>query len=121
MFQLLRLPAALCACILATASDARSIIPRRDDSIAQQHRETPDGQQPLFISNDPKAVPWHRYEIPPPQHVNVMEHFDARENSVGVIFTTASGEDEAVHLWLPLGKRVFTRWSILDHVGHERC
>ncbi|KAM3422138.1 hypothetical protein BST61_g2509 [Cercospora zeina] len=38
-----------------------------------------------------------------------MEHFDARENSVGVIFTRAAGEGEALHLWLPLGKRVYTR------------
>ncbi|CAK1359548.1 unnamed protein product [Cercospora beticola] len=121
MFQLLRLPAALCACIFATVSDARSIIPQHDESIAQQHRGAPDRQQPLFISDDTKADPRHRYDIPPPQHVNVMEHFDARENSVGVIFTTASGEDEAVHLWLPLGKRVFTRWSILDPVVREHC
>ena len=35
-------------------------------------------------------------------------HLDAAANSVGLLFTTADEEDVG-HVWLPLGRRVYTR------------
>ncbi|OQO12443.1 hypothetical protein B0A48_03085 [Cryoendolithus antarcticus] len=35
-------------------------------------------------------------------------NFDAAPNSVGLLFTT-SNEDDLTHVWLPLGRRVYTR------------
>lgn len=44
------------------------------------------------------------------------QYLDAAANSVGVLFTSAATspdeeEGEVVHVWLPLGRRVFTRES----------
>lgn len=69
----------------------------------------------LFEQQDaqqhPLAKPIER--IPPPQTIPVPRkpyfQFDAAENSVGLLITTHDGE--VVHLWVPLGKRVFTRKS----------
>jgi hypothetical protein len=47
--------------------------------------------------------------LPPPRNINSDLHFDAQENSVGVLFTTAESPDDVVHFWLPLGKTVYTR------------
>nr|OQO16175.1 hypothetical protein B0A51_15615 [Rachicladosporium sp. CCFEE 5018] len=35
-------------------------------------------------------------------------NFDAAPNSVGLLFTT-SNEDDLTHVWLPLGRRIYTR------------
>jgi hypothetical protein len=35
-------------------------------------------------------------------------HFDAAPNSIGLLLTSA-GEQEVMHVWLPLGKRIETR------------
>lgn len=51
-----------------------------------------------------------------PAHRGSGGYRDAAANSVGVLFTTAAqggdpeeGEEEVQHVWLPLGKRVYTR------------
>nr|OQO15916.1 hypothetical protein B0A51_16361 [Rachicladosporium sp. CCFEE 5018] len=37
-----------------------------------------------------------------------LSNFDAAPNSVGLLFTT-SNEDDLTHVWLPLGRRIYTR------------
>ncbi|KAK5130062.1 hypothetical protein LTR08_002495 [Meristemomyces frigidus] len=44
------------------------------------------------------------------QKLQSSSHLDAAPNSVGVLFTTSDDEDVG-HMWLPLGKRVYTRDS----------
>lgn len=49
----------------------------------------------------------------PMQHAPMVKpkpktHLDAAPNSVGVLFTT-SDDEEVLHIWLPLGERVYTR------------
>lgn len=39
--------------------------------------------------------------------------FDVQENSIGVLFTTGDGW-EVLHVWLPLGRKIFTRKSFGD-------
>ncbi|KAK3115269.1 hypothetical protein LTR53_005540 [Teratosphaeriaceae sp. CCFEE 6253] len=43
-----------------------------------------------------------------PKSHRANTHLDAAPNSVGMLFTSADN-DEVVHIWLPLGRRVFTR------------
>ena len=45
-----------------------------------------------------------------PSDLHTSSYLDAAPNSVGVLFTTAGGEEEEViHLWFPLGARVYAR------------
>jgi len=54
----------------------------------------------------------HRHGSASVQKPRLTSHLDAAPNSVGVLFTNTSGdEEEVVHVWLPLGRRVFTRDS----------
>ncbi|KXS94360.1 hypothetical protein AC578_3180 [Pseudocercospora eumusae] len=46
-------------------------------------------------------------------------YYDAAQNSVGVLFTTAGTDVEVVHFWLPLGRKVFTPPEELDRVWCE--
>ena len=44
------------------------------------------------------------------QKQHPSQFLDARPNSIGVLLTTAGGEEEEVlHLWLPIGERVYSR------------
>lgn len=38
-------------------------------------------------------------------------HLEAQPNTVGILFTT-DGDEEIAHVWLPLGKRIYTRKSL---------
>ncbi|KAI5361448.1 hypothetical protein Slin15195_G125630 [Septoria linicola] len=118
MLRFLTLPASLCAFILATTAASRSIIPppQRESIPEKNHLYESlldNNQQLLSAPHDADfGLPTHRTSMPPPRHVNTMEHFDARENSVGVLFIRPADEEtEVLHLWLPLGKRVYTRDS----------
>ena len=51
---------------------------------------------------------FHNAPLPMPQP-HTSHHFDAAPNSVGMLFVTAEDEDEVVHVWLLLGKKVYTR------------
>ncbi|KAK5721586.1 hypothetical protein LTR15_006175 [Elasticomyces elasticus] len=69
-------------------------------------------QQPLELRpmHRPSSMqrPHQSYEPDPPSS---HSHLDAAPNSVGMIFTTTgnSDEDDVLHVWLPLGKRLETR------------
>ncbi|CAK4034926.1 Hypothetical predicted protein [Lecanosticta acicola] len=53
--------------------------------------------------------------IPPPETIpqppKPHHRFDAAENSVGLLLTTH--DEQVVHVWMPIGKKVFTRDTII--------
>ncbi|KAL9528110.1 hypothetical protein SMMN14_07989 [Sphaerulina musiva] len=128
------LPASLVATILAIAtapSECRSIIPSQRSSRLlfdesnyqqqQQRQQQEQKQQLLKIDSLSSSSPEYTLE---PQHVTAAgQHFDVQENSIGVLFTRPTNiatdaravayQIETLHLWLPLGKKVFTRDSPL--------
>lgn len=77
---------------------AKSIIPLRlQPSIAEAYDKLGSKQQHLAL---PKAPVFSQA---------TSHYYDAAQNSVGVLFTTADTDVEVVHFWLPLGRKVFTR------------
>ena len=45
--------------------------------------------------------------------IHSSSFLDAVPNSIGVLITTPGGEaEELLHLWLPIGERVYTRSSL---------
>lgn len=70
-------------------------------------RQAPE--QRLLVARPDNRL--HHAAPPRPQGL-----FDAATNSVGVLFTrsmTNSDDEEIIHLWLPLGQKVYTRESHL--------
>lgn len=88
----------LLSAYLIVATNAGSAIPvRLRPSVAESDRAPGSQQHPLA---PPKAPASSRTE---------SEHYDAAQNSVGVLFTTTETDVEVVHFWLPLGRKIFTR------------
>lgn len=56
------------------------------------------------------VAPPHSWADQPPDHHST--HLEPAPNSVGVLFTAAEQED-IIHLWLPLGQKLYTRTSPL--------
>lgn len=132
------LPTSLVATILAIAtapSECRSIIPSQRSSRLlfdesnyqhqQQRQQQEQKQQLLKIDSLSSSSPEYTLE---PQHVTAAgQHFDVQENSIGVLFTRPTNiatdaravayQIETLHLWLPLGKKVFTRMYCPIHIA----
>jgi hypothetical protein len=52
------------------------------------------------------------------QRLHSSPYLDAKPTSIGILFTTPGGEEEEVmHLWLPIGERIYTRrYSQPEHI-----
>lgn len=102
------LPSLLCSFLVLKT--AKPVDLAKWNIFQHQHQQ----QQQLQLQ-DAQQVPMAKEveHIPPPETIPVPRRphyrFDAAENSVGVLMTTH--EEDVVHLWIPLGKRVFTRES----------
>lgn len=46
-------------------------------------------------------------QLPKPYKPN--QHLDPTPKSVELLFTSDAGDDELVHLWIPLGTRIYPR------------
>lgn len=57
---------------------------------------------PIFLDQKPQLLSGSHHKAHP------LTHLDRMPDSVELLFT-ASDDDEMVHVWLPLGKRVSTR------------
>ncbi|TKA75449.1 hypothetical protein B0A55_04871 [Friedmanniomyces simplex] len=117
-----------CLCSFLTAAAAASAKPIRHthgQAVESPGRWKGQRQQPLTSdgARTPAAAAYH-WEAPhlpskpyqpsqPNQPSRHSSHLDAAPNSVGMLFTTANHNDDdardVLHVWLPLGKRVFTR------------
>lgn len=82
--------------LVATTASAAPTTPRRSAAdLLQQVVAPPQSSQP------------HRsWADRPPDHYST--YLEPAPNSVGVLFTSAEEED-VVHLWLPLGQKLYTR------------
>ena len=90
----LRLRSVLLVVLLATYATAGPVYER---SHAQQQQ---------ILKSDGLIMPSKQ------QRMHTSQFLDARPNSIGVLLTTAGGEEEEIlHLWLPIGERVYTRTS----------
>ncbi|TKA60629.1 hypothetical protein B0A55_10588 [Friedmanniomyces simplex] len=111
-----------CLCSFLTAAAAASAKPIRHthgQAIESPERRKSQQQQPLTSdgarAQAPAAYHWEAPHLPsrPHQPSRHSSHLDAAPNSVGMLFTTANHNDDdasdVLHVWLPLGKRVFTR------------
>jgi len=73
-------------------------------SIAGPVYERSHVQQQQVLKSDGLIMPSKQ------QKLHTSQFLDASPNSIGVLLTTAGGEEEEVlHLWLPIGERVYTR------------
>ena len=73
-------------------------------SIAGPIYEISHAQQQQILKSDDLIMQSKQQKQHPSQFL------DAQPNSIGVLLTTAGGEEEEVlHLWLPIGERVYTR------------
>lgn len=93
------------------------------------HPESSPGQQQAFGLAIPEEHglwmqgPQHQQlHTEESQHPSSHSHSDAAPNSVGVLFTTPNHNDddanEVLHIWLALGKRLFTReYALTQHFG----
>jgi hypothetical protein len=57
---------------------------------------------PIFLVQKPQLLSGSHHKAHP------LTHLDRMPDSVELLFT-ASDDDEMIHVWLPLGKRVSTR------------
>jgi hypothetical protein len=70
-------------------------------------------QQQQILKSDGLIMPSKQ------QRLHTSQFLDARPNSIGILLTTAGGEEEEVlHLWLPIGERVYTRMQLLSECFH---
>ena len=66
-------------------------------------------QQQQILKSDGLIMPSKQ------QRLHTSQFLDASPNSIGILLTTAGGEEEEVlHLWLPIGERVYTRTSLFS-------
>ncbi|EME39942.1 hypothetical protein DOTSEDRAFT_27886 [Dothistroma septosporum NZE10] len=95
----MQIPLQLLLCSFLTIAAARPGLPDVRLRVADGRSHA---QRPLGVAHQ---------SVPPPQRLDTAYvpgyPFDARKNSVGVVFANRDGELR--HLWLPLGKRVFVR------------
>jgi hypothetical protein len=62
------------------------------------------GQQHQILKSESLIMPSKE------QRLHSSPYFDPKPNSIGILFTTPGGEEEEVmHLWLPIGERIYAR------------
>lgn len=87
----------LCSLLVSTTSALPR--PQQQPLVDELVHDLKSEQKPLGIPHDRPAN----------HHSDSNSRFDARQNSVGVLFTTSESEESVIHFWLPIGKKVFTR------------
>lgn len=98
--------AMLCKTLLfGLAACASSSLARPTDGRGKLHRIPEQDQTPQRYLSSGTSHPWSLHRQSPTYSPG---HLEAAPNSIGLLFTTPD-EEEVTHVWLPLGRKIFTR------------